>query len=305
MGRGSSQGIQPVGARKKEKEQEASNRLDAGKQARPAGTAPGQPAQDAAGTGSQGSQGWAAPQGNLAAPAQDSDGTIEEAEATLVRRCVAEAVNLHHKGTACEKLRLELRDKAARTDLSKEEKRQAVKAWEAINAEYWSIQEEVKTLDTQHTNQARRLRVAFGTNPDQAVDIREARTMEIAREQEKASQELARYLWEQTAAQEEEAADKELGRLQQETAQEYEAQRATLAEQAEELRRQLTVSDREEGEARATHRQRTLRLSQLMADQQEVEATAKTFLEDMAQVVAAGKAKEKAARLHHLRSSVE
>jgi hypothetical protein len=290
---------------REEKEQEERNRLDAGKQARPAGTAPGQSAQDAAGTGSQGSQGWAAPQGNLAAPAQDSDGTIEEAEATLVRRCVAEAVNLHHKGTACEKLRLELRDKAARTDLSKEEKRQAVKAWEAINAEYWSIQEEVKTLDTQHTNQARRLRVAFGTNPDQAVDIREARTMEIAREQEKASQELARYLWEQTAAQEEEAADKELGRLQQETAQEYEAQRATLGEQAEELRRQLTLSDREEEEARAAHRQKTLQLAQLMAEQQEVEATARTFLEDMAQVMAAGKAKDKAARLHHLRSSVE
>ena len=129
--------------------------------------------------------------------------------------------------------------------------------------------------------------------------------MEIAREQEKASQELARYLWEQTAAQEEEAADKELGRLQQETAQEYEAQRATLGEQAEELRRQLTVSDREEEEARAAHRQKTLQLAQLMAEQQEVEATARTFLEDMAQAVAAGKAKKKAARLHHLRSSVE
>ena len=111
--------------------------------------------------------------------------------------------------------------------------------------------------------------------------------MEIAREQENASQELARSLWEQMAAQE------------------YEAQKAALGEQAEMLRRQLTVSDREEEEARAAHRQKTFQLAQLMAEQQEVEATARTFREDMAQSMAAGKAKDKAARLRHLRSAVE
>jgi hypothetical protein len=290
---------------KKEKEQEARKRLDAGKQASPTAPTPGQTAQQASGSGLEGRPGQAPQQASHAAPASGRAVTLEEAEATLVGRCVTEALVLHHKIKECETRRTKLGEEAARPDAPEDEKRQVTKAWEEANAECWNLQEDARKLDIQHMDQARRLRVAFGADPEQAADTRAARRTEIARMQGLVDQELGRSLWETMAAGEEEAADKELERLQKETTHEIEVQRASLAEQEQELRQQFTESDRLEEEARATSRLMAQRLTVVLANKAEVEATFKTLQEDIATAEAAGRARDAAVRNRYLGSADE
>eukprot|EP00972_Heterocapsa_arctica_P110966 16339197-Heterocapsa_arctica.AAC.1 len=77
---------------KKEKEQEAGNRRDAGKMGSPPAPPTGQEPQPASGSQdtNSGKRKASGHEGSKAA-------TLEEAEATLVGRCVTEAIYYHHK----------------------------------------------------------------------------------------------------------------------------------------------------------------------------------------------------------------
>ncbi len=221
--------------------------------------------------------------------------TLGEAEAKLVGRCVTEAIYYHHKIEECETRRTKLGVEAARPDAPEEEKQQLTEAWEKASADYWNLQEDARKLDIKHMEQARRLRVSFGADPEQAADTRAARRTELARRQRVADQ----------AADEEAADDRELERLRKETTDEIEAQRTRLAAEEQELRQQSTEADRLESEAKLASASKAYHLSRVLADKEEVEATWNALHADIAKEEAAGRARDASVRMRTLASAVE
>jgi hypothetical protein len=275
---------------KKEKEQEAWNRRDAGKMGSPSAPQSGQVPQPASGP-----QDTNPGKGKASGHEGSKAATLEEAEATLVGRCVKEALYFHHKIEECETRRTKLGMEAARPDAPEEEKQQLTEAWEKASTDYWRLQEDARKLDLKHMEQARRLRVSFGAEPEQAADTRAARRTELARRQRVADQ----------AADEEAADDRELERLRKETTDEIEAQRTRLAAEEQELRQQSTEADRLESEAKLASASKAYHLSRVLADKEEVEATWNALHADIAKEEAAGRARDASVRMRTLASAVE
>eukprot|EP00972_Heterocapsa_arctica_P043262 6381340-Heterocapsa_arctica.AAC.1 len=144
-------------------------------------------------------------------------------------------------------------------------------------------------------DQAMRLRVSFGFAPEQAVDTRAARKMEIAHLQREADKE----------ADEEAAADRNLERLRRETAEEILAQRTRLAAEELELRQQSLDYDRVEAEAKVAATRAASQLTRVLAAQDEVESTWNNLHADIAKEEAAARARDAAVRRHYLGSAVE
>ena len=138
--------------------------------------------------------------------------------------------------------------------------------------------------------QARRLRVSFGADPEQAADTRAARRTELARRQREADQ----------AADEEAAADRELERLRKE-----QAYRTRLAAEEQELRQQSSEADRLESEAKVASTRTAFQLSRILAAKEEVESTWKNLHADIAKEEAALRARDAAVRRRSLGSAVE
>jgi hypothetical protein len=275
---------------KKEKEQEAWNRRDAGKMGSPSAPPSGQVPQPASGP-----QDTNPGKGKASGHEGSQAATLEEAEATLVGRCVMEAIYYHHKIEECETRRTKLGVEAARPDAPEEEKQQLTKAWEKASADFWRLQEDARKLDLKHMEQARRLRVSFGADPEQAADTRAARRTELARRQWEADQ----------TADQGAAEDRELERLRQETTDEIEAQRTRLAAEEQELRQQISEADRLESEAKVESTRTAHNLSRVLADKEEVETTWEALQADIAKEEAAGRARDAAVRRRTLASAVE
>ena len=118
--------------------------------------------------------------------------------------------------------------------------------------------------------------------------------------------ELARRQWgaDQTAD-EGAAEDRELERLRQEATDEIEAQRTRLAAEEQELRQQISESDKLESEAKMESTRTAHNLSRVLADQEEVESTWEALQADIAKEEAAGRARDASVRRRTLASADE
>ena len=212
--------------------------------------------------------------------------TLEEAEATLVGRCVKEALYIHYQFQESASRRTLLGIEAARQDAPAQEVEQLTAAWEEANTDCWRLQENARKLDLNHMDQARKLRAAFGGDPDQAPDTAAARRAELDRRQKETNQA-------DTAL----AADiRKLERLRKQTTEEIDAQRARLAAQEQELRQQSADADKQEAEAAVVSAHKAFHLKKVRAEQEEVEAHWNTLKEDIAKDEADGRAKDAEAR---------
>ena len=202
--------------------------------------------------------------------------TSEEAEKNLVRECLEEAIPLALKEREAERLSVRL-GLECQQDLSEAGKREATEAWKNATAIHWEHRTNARAMAIRHMEVAQRLQIAYGLGPGQIVDIQQATRMEMAR-LERQGQETA--------------SDKR----RKEENEEVKARRDQLAEEQEDLRKQVEEADRMETEAKAAVICKTNRYTQVVeAKLKEDEKLAKLLL-DIARDEAAAKERDAATR---------